>query len=144
MSLPDPTYDPEFYDHLLPKRFLAWVVDLVITLLLVLIAIIATGFLGLFIFPVLWTAVAVGYRTVMLTRYGATAGMMIASLQWLNLDGERPEAVIAAWHSFIYAVCMAMMAPQIVSVTMMLTTPYRQGLNDWILRTTIINRYATR
>lgn len=139
--LPDPLDDPEFYSDLLPKRFLAWVIDLVLTLVIFALVIVLSGFLALFIFPLVWMAIAIAYRTVMLTRYGATAGMWIAALQWRRLDGRRPDEGLAFWHSAIYAVSMTFVLGQIASVALMLVTPYRQGLNDWILGTTIVNRY---
>lgn len=139
--LPDPDDDPGFYADLIPKRFLAWVIDLVITLLLFAIVLALTAFLAVFIFPLVWMAIAIAYRTVMLSRYGATAGMWIAALQWRSLDGRRPDSTLALWHSVIYALSMTFVLGQIASVTMMLVTPYRQGLNDWVLGTTIVNRY---
>ncbi|MCB1390914.1 MAG: RDD family protein [Rhodobacteraceae bacterium] len=140
MSLPDPLDDPRFYDHLVAKRFLAWVIDLLLTLVMVVLALAATGFLAIFIFPLVWSAVAIAYRTVMLTRYGATAGMWIAAVEWRGLDGRRPPRETALTHSILYAVSMTFVVPQIASVTMMLLTRYRQGLNDWILGTTVLNR----
>ncbi|WP_370242326.1 RDD family protein [Pararhodobacter marinus] len=141
MSLPHPLDEPEFYDHLMIKRFMAWVIDLVITLVMVLVALVLTGFLAIFILPFVWAAIAIAYRTVMLTRYGATLGMMVASVRWVRLDATRPDQTLALWHSVIYAGSMSFVIPQIASVAMMMITPYRQGLNDWILGTTIVNRY---
>lgn len=141
MRLPDPADNPDFYEHLIPKRLLAWVIDLAITLILVALVVLATALLALFIFPLVWSAIAVAYRTVMLTRYGATLGMMVASVQLRHLDGRRPTQETALAHSLLYAATMVFIVPQIASVTMMLLTPYRQGLNDWLLGTTIINRW---
>ena len=141
MTLPDPALHPECYEHVIGKRFLAWVVDLAITLGLMLGAIILSGFIALFVFPVVWFALAVAYRTFMLARYGATAGMMLAAVEWRGLDGSVPSQEYALAHSVIYALSMTFVVPQILSVVLMLNTPYRQGLNDWILRTTIINRF---
>jgi len=141
MSLPHPYDDPAFYDHLVTKRFLAWCIDLVITLVLVMIPLILSAFLLVFVFPLVWSAVAVAYRTVMLTRYGATLGMMVAAIKLRHLDAERPDAMICLWHSVIYAASMVFVFPQIGSVVLMLTTPYKQGLNDWLLSTTLVNRF---
>ena len=139
--LPDPLDDPDFYGDLIPKRFLAWVIDLALTLLIFTLVIVLSGFLALFIFPLVWMAIAIAYRTVLLTRYGATAGMWIAALQWRRLDGRQPDQALALWHSVIYALSMTFVLGQIASVALMLVTPYRQGLNDWILGTTVVNRY---
>lgn len=141
MTLPDPELHPECYEHIIGKRFLAWVVDLAITLGLMLVAIILSGFMALFVFPVVWFAIAVAYRTFMLARYGATAGMMLAAVEWRRLDGSVPSQEHALAYSVIYALSMTFVVPQILSVVLMLNTPYRQGLNDWLLGTTIINRF---
>ena len=45
------------------------------------------------------------------------------------------------WHAVLFSGTMATVVGQIISVGLMLVTPYRQGLNDVILRTTMINRY---
>ncbi|PVH28650.1 RDD family protein [Pararhodobacter oceanensis] len=141
MSLPHPQDDPAFYDHLILKRFLAWVIDLVVTVVLVILVLIATAFIAAFFLPVIWSAVAIAYRTVMLSRYGATAGMMIASIKLRHINGRTPETVTCLWHSVIYSASMVFMVPQIASVALMLTTPYKQGLNDVVLGTTMVNRF---
>jgi len=140
-ALPDPYDEPEFYDDLIAKRFLAWVLDLAITLLLVALGVVLTGFLALFLLPLVWMATAIAYRTLMLNRFGGTIGMLVASLEWRMLDGRRPEPGLALWHSVIYALSMTFVMGQLMSVIIMFSTPYRQGLNDKILGTTIVNRY---
>ncbi|HPD92361.1 MAG: RDD family protein [Rhodobacter sp.] len=144
MSLPHPEDDPAFYDHLIAKRFLAWVIDLLVTALLTLLVIVLTLGLAALVFPLVWAVIAVAYRTVMLTRYGATAGMLVAAVRLRRLDGRRPDSTLCLWHSALYSGSMIVFPVQIASVAMMLTTPYRQGLNDWILGTTILNDYVER
>ncbi len=140
-ALPDPHYQPEFYHALVVKRALSWVVDLVITLALVLVVLALTVFLGVFILPILWFAVSVAYRWVMLSRYAATAGMMLAGITLRHLDGRAPEPATCLFHAAIFSASMGFVLPQIASVALMLVTPYRQGLNDVILGTTMINRW---
>lgn len=140
MSLPHPHDDPRLYLHVIEKRLLAWVIDLIITALLVTMALMATLGLTLLLFPVLWFAVSVTYRTWMLRRYGATLGMMVAALQLRRLDGQRADETLCLWHALIYAGSMVFVMPQVVSVVLMLLTPHRQGLPDWLLGTVIINR----
>lgn len=141
MSLPHPADDPDFYAHLIPKRLLAWVIDLIVTTLLVLLVLALTAFLTILIFPVLWFAISVAYRTVMLSRYGATAGMMVAAIKLRRLDASRPDPTLCLWHSVIYSVSMVFVFPQIGSIALMLITPYKQGLNDWVLGTTLVNNF---
>jgi len=140
MKLPDPAIDPGYYGDLLPKRFLAWVVDLIVTLVILLAVMVLTLFIAAFIFPAVWIAIAIAYRYVLLTRNGATWGMMLAALRLRRLDGTRPDPATCFWHAAIYSGSMASMIGQIASVALMLTTPYRQGLNDLILGTTMVHR----
>lgn len=141
MSLPHPYDDPGFYDHLIVKRFLAWCIDLMITIVLVLLALAATAFLAVLLLPLVWVAVAIAYRTVMLTRYGATLGMMIAAINLRHLDGTRPDPTTCLWHSVLFSLTMLFVVSQIGSIALMFVTPYKQGLNDWLLGTTLVNRF---
>jgi uncharacterized RDD family membrane protein YckC len=141
MSLPDPHFDPEFYRALLVKRALAWVIDFVVTLFLVLVVLVLTLFIATLFMPLIWVAVSVAYRTVMLGRFGATVGMLLLAIKLRRLDGTRPDPQTCFIHALIFSGAMISVVGQIVSVSLMFLTPYRQGLNDVILRTTIINRY---
>jgi len=140
MRLPHPQDDPDYYTDLLPKRFLAWVVDVVVTAVaLVVVLILSLGLLA-FIFPLVWMTLAIAYRYVMLVRYDATLGMMLAALRLRHLDGTRPLPQTCLSHAGIYSVAMATVLGQIASVALMLTLPYRQGLNDLLLNTTMVHR----
>ncbi len=140
MRLPDPALDPGYYADLLPKRLMAWVVDLIATLIMMLVVLVLTLGLIAFAFPLVWAAIAIAYRYVLLSRYGATLGMMLAALRLRHLDGTRPLPATCFLHAAIYSGCMASVIGQIVSVAMLMTTPYRQGLNDLILATTMVHR----
>lgn len=141
MSLPDPADAPEFYRDLVIKRFVAWCVDLLITLVLTVLAVVLTAFIGILILPILWGAVAIVYRTVMLSNFGATAGMMLAAIKLRHLDGRRPDPMTCFWHAAIHVGSNISILGQVASIGLILVTPYRQALNDIVLGTTIINRY---
>lgn len=142
MSLPHPHDDPSFWEHVVQKRLLAWLVDLAVTLVVVLALVVFSAGLALFFLPILWSVVAVSYRWVMLGRYGATLGMLLVALRLRHLDGRRPESDLCLWHAGLHAVSMVFVLPQVISVAMILMTPWRQGLNDWLLGTTMINTPA--
>lgn len=141
MRLPDPALEPEFYSDLLLKRFLAWVIDLLVTLVLLVVAIVLSAFTGLFFLPLLYLVVSIVYRWVMLSNYGATVGMLLFAIRLRQLDGGKPDSNTCLWHAIIFSASMTTVIGQVISVGLMLTTPYRQGLNDVILRTAMINRY---
>ncbi len=142
MSLPDPELQPEFYKDVPVKRTLAWVVDLLVTLALTLVGVVATFFIGAFFLPVLFATITVAYRTVMLARYGATLGMMMTALSWRGLDGNLPDTATAFYYSVVNALQWVVIPLQIGSIAMILLTPYRQGLNDILFRTTMLHRVA--
>ncbi len=142
MTLPDPELHPEFYRDVPIKRALAWVVDLVVTLVLTLVGLALTLFIGAFFLPVLFAMVSIGYRTVMLARYGATLGMMLTALKWRQLDGREPDATAALGYSAIHAAIWTIFPLQIASIVMILISPYRQGLHDYLFGTTMLHTIA--
>ena len=60
-----------------------------------------------------------------------------------GLDDRAPGPVVAFWHAAIFSLGMFFVVPQMISIGLMFTTAYRQGLNDVILGTTVINRWVT-
>lgn len=142
MTLPDPATHPEVYQDLIAKRLLAWLVDALVIIALVAVAVLATVLVALFFLPVVAIAVSIAYRWIMLSRYGATLGMMLAAIHLRHLDGRTPDPVVAFWHASIFSLGIFFVVPQVVSVALMFTTAHRQGLNDVILGTTLINRWV--
>ncbi|WFE76094.1 RDD family protein [Roseinatronobacter sp. S2] len=142
MTLPDPEMQPEFYADVPLKRVGAWAIDLVVTLLLTLVGVVLTLFVSVFFLPALFAVVAIGYRTVMLARYGATLGMMATALKWRGIDGRTPDAITAFWYSAMYVGMWTVFPLQAASMVMILLTPYRQGLHDFVLNTTMLHRIA--
>jgi len=143
MRLPDPALHPEVYEDLIVKRLLAWMVDALVIVALVFVAVLVTVFIALFFLPVIALAISIGYRWIMLSRYGATLGMMLAAIHLRHLDGRAPDPVVCFMHAAIFSLGMFFVVPQIISIALMFSTGYRQGLNDVILRTTLINRWVT-
>lgn len=143
MTLPDPTLHPELYQDLIAKRLFAWLVDALIIVCIVLVVVLATVFIALFFLPVVALAVSIGYRWILLSRFGATPGMMLAAIELRHLDGRTPDPVICFMHATIFSLGMFFVVPQIISIALMFATSYRQGLNDTILGTTLVNRWLT-
>ena len=139
-DLPDPTYQPEFYDSVPYKRFLAWVVDTIIILVLVLMALPFTAFIGLLFFPVLFLTLGFAYRVVTLANGSATLGMRLAAIEMRQIDGQRFDLSTAFWHTLGYSVSISMLPVQVISAVLMMTTSHGQGLTDHILGTAALNR----
>lgn len=139
-GLPDPQTDFAFYDGVARKRLLAWVVDVIITAVLVLVAIPFTAFTGLFFLPMLWLLVNFVYRTATIAKNGATLGMRFFGIELRSRDGSLPDGPLAAMHTGAYLVMTMFFPAQLISIVMMLTSARVQGLHDVFLGTAVINR----
>jgi uncharacterized RDD family membrane protein YckC len=142
MTLPNPAIQPEFYADIPWKRSAAWGIDFVITLGLTVLALLLTALLTIFILPLLYGAVSIAYRAVMLSRYGATLGMMAMAIKWRHLNGTRPEPMTAFIYSVAHTGLWTVFPLQIASMVTILLTPQRQGLHDMVLGTTMLHKMA--
>ena len=142
-ALPDPELLPEFYAWVWLKRFLAWVIDTILVLVLVGLTLLLTAFTGFLIFPIVFFVVNLAYRAVAVTRWSATPGMLLMAIELRTLSGHKLDEKFAFLHSLGFSVSIAFPALQVFSVALMLTSPYGQGLSDRLLGTTAINRPAT-
>lgn len=141
-GLPHPDTHGEFYADVPTKRFLAWLVDSVLILLLTLLAIPLTAFTGLFFFPFLWLTVSAVYRIASLSRSSATPGMRLMAIEIRNGRGERLDPLTASLHTLIYLAMISTVLPQMLSVLAMLIGERKQGLHDLLLGTAALNRAA--
>ncbi|MCJ8139230.1 RDD family protein [Falsirhodobacter halotolerans] len=141
-ALPDPDLHAEFYDGVVTKRFLAWLIDITFIFVLTLIALPFTLFIGLLFYPILFVTVGVLYRWWSLARKSATPGMRICGIHFLNRDGDPLGPVEAALHVAGYVLSMGTFLVQVLSIGLMLMTPRRQGLTDLAMGTVAINRAA--
>lgn len=140
--LPDPTTQPEFYAHVPTKRLLAWVVDTVIVLVMLLVIVLLTGLLAAFVLPMLIFIVSMIYRTVTIANRSATWGMRLFAIELRDHMGHRLDLSKAAWHSFCFLMSCIFMPVQLVSAVFMATTTNGQGLTDIGLGTVMVNKRA--
>ncbi|WP_171174213.1 RDD family protein [Ruegeria sp. HKCCD8929] len=138
--LPHPDRQPEFYQSVAAKRFLAWVFDTVIIILLSLIVVLLTAFVGAFIWPLLYLTVGFVYRVATIANGSATWGMRFVGVELRNAYGARFDTGLALAHTAGYTISMAIPVLQVISVVMMLTSARAQGLTDMVLGTVAINR----
>ena len=139
-GLPDPVIDSQFYDGVIFKRLIAWCIDFIIILLLTLAAVLATLGVGAFIFWFLMFCVNLAYRIFTLSRYSATVGMQMAGIEIRNYDGNKLDPADATWHSGLYTFIALFFFAFIISCIMMYINPRGQGLHDYFLGTTAINK----
>ncbi|MEM8632904.1 MAG: RDD family protein [Pseudomonadota bacterium] len=142
MHLPDPDTQPDFYAGVPAKRLLAWVVDTVLVIALVLLALPFTAFTGLFFLPFLFLCLSFAYRFVTLASGSSTWGMHFAAIELRDETGARLDGSAAFFHTLGYIVSVSIPILQLISVVMMLLSARGQGLTDSLLGTTALNRRA--
>ncbi len=139
-GLPDPEQNPDFYSGVPLKRAIAWLVDVTIIAVVTALLVPLTAFIGLFFFPMMMMVVGFLYRWATISSGSATWGMRLMAIELRTGEGHRLDATTAFLHVAGYAVSMMLMPLQLVSMAMMLLTPYGQGLTDSLLATTAIRR----
>jgi len=138
--LPDPDRQPQFYSSVPAKRLIAWVVDTVLILLISFGVVLATAFVGLLIWPLLYLTIGFAYRVVTLANSSATPGMRFAGIEFRTAAGTRFDMGHALLHTAGFSLSIAVPILQVISVVMMLTSPRAQGLTDMFLGTAALNR----
>ncbi len=142
-ALPDPVQMPAFYQGVAVKRLCAWVLDVVIIIGFCLLALPFTAFTGVFFFPFLMLVIGFFYRWFTIAGRSATWGMRIMAIELRDHDGMRLQSQTALMHTLGYTVSVIVAPAQLFSAAMMGITPRGQGLTDYVLGTTAINRPAT-
>lgn len=141
--LPDPDRQPQFYASVPAKRLVAWVVDTLLIVLISLGVVLATAFVGLLIWPLLYLTIGFAYRVVTLANRSATLGMRFAGIEFRTASGNRFDMGHALLHTTGFTLSVAVPILQVISVVMMLTGPRAQGLTDLFLGTAALNRRST-
>ncbi|WP_170325235.1 RDD family protein [Ruegeria arenilitoris] len=140
--LPDPDSQPEFYQSVATKRFVAWLFDIALISLLCIVPVFLTFGAGLFFLPLIYGVISFVYRVVTIANGSATLGMRFMGIELRDAFGARMDMGKAVAHTAGYFVSMAFFVVQIVSVIMMLTSARCQGLTDAFLGTVMINQRA--
>lgn len=140
--LPDPDRQPEFYQSVATKRFIAWLFDIAFISLLCTVAILLTFGLGFFVLALIYPVVSFVYRVITIANGSATLGMRFMGIELRDSFGSRMDFGKAVAHTAGYFVSMAFPVIQIISVIMMLTSARGQGLTDAFLGTVMINQRA--
>ncbi|QDL92853.1 RDD family protein [Paroceanicella profunda] len=144
-GLPDPDHDPQFYDGVPLRRFIAWIIDIVIVGVLTTLAlfVLALPSLGLIFFISLgvWAVIDFLYRVMTLSGGSATLGMRMMGIEIRTVTGDRLTSGLAVLHTALYLVCYAAGGLlQIASVVLMVAARPGRGIPDFILGTAAINR----
>lgn len=137
--LPDPEFQPEYYDGVTMKRALAWVMDVVLLSLLTFAIGVATLGIGLFFAGFIYLVVSFFYRVSTLMG-GGTWGMRFFGIEIRNRAGTHLSGGEAVLHVIGYLVSIATFFLMIVGWALMLFSPRGQGLNDLLVGAVALNR----
>lgn len=149
----DPAAEPELFRGVLTRRVFAFLVDLVVlavpivlgVIFIALFGVVTLG-LGWFLFwlvsplSVIWAIVY--YGLTLGGPHSATLGMRLMDLQLRTFSGEPGYFVLGATHAVLYWISVSVLTPFIVLVG--LFNRRRQLLHDLVLGTVIINASAQR
>jgi uncharacterized RDD family membrane protein YckC len=141
----DPRAEPELFDGVLSKRIIAFIIDAIIIVLLMIpaaLVVFIVGFvtfgLGWFLYSALFAIVALGY--VALTLGGpnsATVGMRMSGLEMRTWNGAPMFSLLAVFHALIFWFSVGLLTPLVLLVG--LFTTRKQLLHDLILGTVVVN-----
>jgi len=139
-ALPDPDYDPAFYDGIPAKRFFAWVVDVVlITAITFLLGLLTLSLLW-WVWPVTFIVVNFLYRAGTIASGSATLGMRLMNIELRGATGARFTGGEALVHTLTYMVATGFVILQAISIVMMGFGARHQGLHDLLIGSVAINR----
>ncbi len=141
----DPETQPELFDGILSKRIVAFVIDAVLIVLLMIPAALMILILGLItlgiawlLFPALFAIVALGYCGLTLGGRGsATPGMRVVGVEMRTWNGQRMFPLLAIMHALIFWFSCGILTPLVLLVG--LFTPRRQLLHDLLLGVVALN-----
>lgn len=144
----DPWLQPELFRGVLTKRFFAFLIDLVVLSIPIILAVIfitlfgvVTLGLGWFLFwlispfSVIWALLY--YGTSLGGPNGATIGMRMMDIQMRTWTGDKPYFLLGATHAVLYWVSVSVLTPLVLLVG--LFNGRRRLLHDIVLGTVIVN-----
>jgi uncharacterized RDD family membrane protein YckC len=143
-GMPDPDTFPEVYEGILPRRVLAYLVDLVCigaiaaaaAILFAVLWLLSLGLLG----PLLWLLfclVPLAYHTILLAGpHSATLGMRLFDLELRSVTGERPGLLQALAQTALFYISVGATGSLILLVA--LFNRRRRTLHDWLSGTVMV------
>jgi uncharacterized RDD family membrane protein YckC len=146
----DAVRDADLFDGILSKRIVAFVIDAVLIVALMVPAAMIVGIFGIvtlgigwLLFSPLFAIVALGYVALTLGGRGsATFGMRIAGIEIRTWSGQRMFPLLAILHAVIFWISVSVLTPLILLVG--LFTARRQLLHDLLLGVVALNSDALR
>jgi uncharacterized RDD family membrane protein YckC len=147
----DPAVQPELFRGVLTRRFIAFLIDLVVLTIPILLGVIFIALFGLltlgFGWLLFWLVSPLSaiwailyYGLTLGGPHSATVGMRIVDLQLRTFTGERGYFLLGAAHAVLYWISVSVLTPFVVLVG--LFNRRSQLLHDLVLGTVIVNASA--
>ena len=141
----DPDTQPDLFDGILSKRIVAFIIDAVLIValmipagLLVLILGFVTLGIGWLLFPPLFAVVALIYIGLTLGGRGsATPGMWLVGVEVRTWSGQKVFPLLAVMHALLFWFSIGLLTPLVLLVG--LFTRRRQLLHDLLLGVVALN-----
>lgn len=141
----NPTTQPEYFEAVLSRRLMAFLVDVAIIFSLSIVAFVFLLIAGIFTFGLAWLlmgltfpAVALLYNAWTLSRpQSATIGMRMFDLEMRLWHGERIYGLLAAFHALLYYLSVSILTP--IVLLLALFNDRKRCLHDFVAGTVVIN-----
>ncbi len=146
---PDSLAEPDLYDGVLPRRAIAYVLDLTLILGLWIALSMVFGVAGILTFGaltplglVVLAVLPVGYHTFFIGRDGATPGMRVFDLEVRSWTGRRPDYTQAFLTTVLFYASVSLTAWLVLLVP--LFTDRNRTLHDILAGTIVLRRARLR
>ncbi len=144
----DPATQPEYFEGILTRRAVAWLIDVTVVGLLTALAAVVLFIFGIvtlglgwmlyFVFPGIATIIAVAYYGLCYSgAKSATLGMRALGLEMRTWYGAPAYFLLGAVHAIFYWVSVAFLTPFILLVAFI--NPRKRTLHDMLLGTIVVN-----
>jgi uncharacterized RDD family membrane protein YckC len=144
----DPWLQPELYRGVLSRRFFAFLIDLVVISIPIILAVIFIAVFGVVTLGLGWSLFwlvspatviwpVVYYGMSLGGRHSATVGMRMMDLQMRAHNGSPGYFLLGAMHAVLFWASVSFLTPLVVLVG--LFNARRQLLHDMVLGTVVVN-----
>lgn len=141
----DPVAQRRLFDGVLGKRFMAFLVDAVIVLLLLAVAAIVVLILGVltlslgwFLFPLVFPVIGLGYNAVTIGGpNSATVGQRLMGLEVRMWFGGKVTPIVAAFHALLFWLSLTIFCPILLWP---LFDSRKRCLHDILAGVVVVNR----
>lgn len=144
----DPVTQPELFQGVLTRRFIAFLIDLVVLAIPVVLGVIFIALFGIVTLGLGWMLfwlvsplsivwALVYYGITLGGPHSATIGMRTMNLQMRTWYGAPSYFVLGAMHAVLYWVSVSLLTPFVLLVG--LFNPRRRLLHDIVLGTVVVN-----